>query len=297
MNLLCIGMGYCARVLAGDLAAQGWAIAGTSRSADGAARIAAQEGYAGHVFDGTAAGTGLITAIGESTHLLVSAAPGLTVDPVLTACRDPLAASQALRWIGYLSTVGVYGDTGGAWVDEDSPPQPGQDRTKRRLAAEHAWLDFGAATGRTVQIFRIAGIYGPGRNLLLNLRDGSAQRIVKPGQVFNRIHVADIAQALAAGMARGKPGRVYNVTDDEPAAPDQVVVFAAGLLGMAPPPAIPFEQAGLSPMAASFYAGNRRVRNERLRRELAVDLIYPTYREGLTALAAEPGLGKGAPSP
>ena len=284
-RLLCIGMGYSATAVARLLAAEGWSVAGTSRTDAGASAIAAS-GFAGHVFDGVTVEPALAGAIDSATHLLISVAPGQAADPVLTACRDHLARARNLRWIGYLSTVGVYGDTGGGWVDEDTPPNPRQERTIRRVHAERAWLAFGAETHRSVQIFRIAGIYGPGRNPLLNLLDGSAQRIAKPGQVFNRIHVADIAQAVVAGIARGIPGRIYNLTDDEPAPPDEVVACAARLLGMEPPPPIPFAEAKLSPMAASFYADNRRVRNDRLCNELGVQLRYPTYRDGLAALAA-----------
>ena len=285
-RLLCIGMGYSAGAVARLLAPQDWTIAGTSRSADGADRIAAI-GYSGDRYDSVTVTPDMAKAIRLATHILVSVAPGTMGDPVLATCREHLADSNTLQWIGYLSTVGVYGDTGGAWVDEDTPPNPRQERTIRRVEAERAWLEFGAATRRSAQVFRIAGIYGPGRNPLLNLLDGSAQRIVKPGQVFNRIHVDDIAQGVAAGLLLGQPGRIYNLTDDEPAPPDDVIVHAAQLLGREPPPPIPFADAKLSPMAASFYADNRRVRNDRLRNELGVDLQYPTYRDGLAALAAE----------
>ncbi len=285
-QLLCLGLGYSAEAVAKVLSRQSWKIAGASRSADGAARISSL-GYSGLVFDGTSVGPHVAKAIGLASHLLVSVAPGAASDPVLAACRDILSRAKQLQWIGYLSTVGVYGDTGGAWVDEDTQPNPRQERTIRRVDAERAWLEFGAETQRSVQIFRIAGIYGPGRNPLLNLLDGSAQRIVKPGQVFNRIHVDDIAQGVVAGLLRGQPGRIYNLTDDEPAPPDAVVVHAAQLLGLEPPPPIPFANARLSPMAASFYADNRRVRNDRLRNELGVALQYPSYRDGLAALAAE----------
>ena len=283
-------MGKSARRDAGAvarlLAPQDWNIAGTSRSADGADRITAM-GYCGHHFDGDTITSDFAQAIQHATNILVSVAPGTTGDPVLAACRDILSRPNHLQWIGYLSTVGVYGDTGGAWVDEDTPPNPRQERTIRRVDAERAWLEFGVGSQCAVQIFRIAGIYGPGRNPLLNLLDGSAQRIVKPGQVFNRIHVADIAQGVVAGLLRGNPGRIYNLTDDEPAPPDAVIVHAAQLLGLEPPPPIPFADARLSPMAASFYADNRRVRNDRLRNELGVALQHPSYRDGLAALAAE----------
>lgn len=277
-TLFCFGFGYCAEALARRLVPRGWHIAGTSRTAAGAGRITAM-GFAGHVFDGATSKIDLSAV----THVLVSAPPGPDGDPVLRLCAPALRAAPNLRWTGYLSTIGVYGDTGGAWVDEETPPAPKQERSLRRLEAEQAWL----AMGGNVQIYRIAGIYGPKRNPLLNLLDGTAQRIAKPGQVFNRIHVADVAQALEAGIERGQPGRVYNLTDDEPAAPDTVIAYAAKLLGMTPPEPVAFENAKLSPMAASFYGDNRRVRNVRLRQDLGVNLLYPTYREGLTALAKE----------
>ena len=285
-TLHAIGFGYCAEALAHLLAPRGWRISGTSRTVQGAAGITAK-GFAGHVFDGTAGAPEAGAALAKASHLLVSAPPERAGDPVLRAGGASMRQAQGLAWIGYLSTIGVYGDAQGEWVDEDTPPRGRQDRAIRRIEAEQAWLAFGAETGRNVQIFRLAGIYGPGRNILLNLRDGTARRIVKPGQVFNRIHVADIAQALAAAMARGQPGRIYNLTDDEPAAPDAVLVHGARLLGMAAPAPVPFDAATLSPMAASFYDGSRRVRNHRLKHELAVELHYPTFREGLRALAAE----------
>ena len=285
-RLFCFGFGYCAGALARRLASRGWAIAGTSRSADGAQRISAQ-GFTGYVFDGKSASAEILTALKQATHLLVSVAPEAAGDPVLTVLAGELRTAKQWRWAGYLSTIGVYGDSNGAWVDEDTPPMPRQDRSIRRLQAERAWLDLGAATGRNVQVHRLAGIYGPGRNQLVNLRDGTAQRIVKPGQVFNRIHVDDIAQVLDAGIDRGRPGRIYNLTDDEPAAPDEVLVYAAALLGRQPPNPVAFANAILSPMAATFYADNRRVRNGRLRQELGVQLLFPTYRQGLSALAGE----------
>jgi hypothetical protein len=284
-HLLCIGMGYSATAVAHLLAPQGWRVTGTSRSADSLAAIASQ-GFEACVFDGAAAQPELGMALESCSHLLVSVAPGPNGDPVLAACADRIATAPNLRWVGYLSTVGVYGDTGGAWVDEDTVPAPRQERGIRRIAAEKGWLALCSSHGLNGQIFRLAGIYGPGRNPLLNLIDGTAQRIVKPGQVFNRIHVADIAQAVVAGMVRGQPGRIYNVTDNEPAPPDEVIGFAARLLGIEPPAPVPFAAAKLSPMAASFYADNRRVKNDRLRNELAISLLYPTFREGLTALAA-----------
>ena len=193
--------------------------------------------------------------------------------------------AQRLCSIVYLSTIGVYGDRGGAWVDEATPPQPGAVRSRERLAAEQAWLDFGARQGIAVAVLRLAGIYGPGQNALVQIASGKARRIVKPGQVFNRIHVGDIAQAIDAALALRAPG-IFNVADDAPTPPADPIAFAAQLMGVEPPPEIPFEQAAttMSPMALSFWQECRRVKNDKLKRELGVSLRYPTYREGLRAL-------------
>lgn len=280
-TLLCLGFGYCAEALARRLPANGnWRITGTARTPGGAKAIAAKS-FEGLVFDGATIDASLEKAILQATHILVSAPPDADGDPVLHACQAHILASKSLTWLGYLSTIGVYGDSGGAWVDEDTPPRPTHERAARRLAAESSWIGQGA------QIFRIAGIYGPGRNALADLREGTARRIVKPGQVFNRIHVADIAQCLDLATRNGRAGRVYNLTDDEPASPEAVFIEAARLLGLPPPAAIPFERAELSPMAASFYTDNRRVRNDRIKTELKVSLRYPSYHEGLAGLLAE----------
>jgi nucleoside-diphosphate-sugar epimerase len=220
-----------------------------------------------------------------TTHVLISIPPDLEGDPVLRDFADDIAALPDLAWIGYLSTVGVYGDAKGAWVDEASPTRPLTERSLRRAEAERAWLDFGASTGRRVEVFRLSGIYGPGRSVIDNLRAGTARRIVRPGQVFNRIHVDDIARVLAAAIDKDTGHHIFNVSDDEPAAPEDVVAYAAELLGLPVPPVVAFEAAGLSGMTASFWSECKRVRNERIRRSLAVELLYPTYREGLRALA------------
>ena len=227
-------------------------------------------------------------AIAEADAALVSVPPDENGDPVLRVCGDVLAHAQRLRAIVYLSTIGVYGDRGGAWVDEATPPQPGAARSRERLAAEQAWLDFGARRGIAVAILRLAGIYGPGQNALVQIARGNARRIVKPGQVFNRIHVGDIAQAIDAAFARRASG-IFNVADDEPTPPADPIVFAAQLMGVEPPPEIPFEQAApsMSPMALSFWQECRRVKNDKLKRDLGVSLRYPTYREGLRALFEE----------
>ncbi|GJD94379.1 SDR family oxidoreductase [Methylobacterium iners] len=218
--------------------------------------------------------------------LLVSAPPERAGDTVLRRYRAAIADSP-VAWIGYLSTIGVYGDHGGAWIDEGTEATPGSERSRVRLAVENDWLALGRETGKAVQIFRLSGIYGPGRNPFVKLREGKAQRIVKRDQVFNRIHVDDIAATLAASIAKPRPGAVYNVTDDEPAPPQVVTEHAARLAGLPLPPEVDFETADLSPMARSFYGENKRVRNRLIREELGVALAHPTYREGLAALVGD----------
>ena len=275
-SLFCFGLGYTARALAQCLQAEHWTVAGTSR--DGAAA-----GDATIPFDGRQALPG--DALDNVTHILVSIPPDEDGDPVLRCCSGELIArARRLAWVGYLSTTGIYGDHAGGWVDEDTPRAPLTDRARRRVAAEDGWLALQRDQGVPVHVFRLAGIYGPGRNQVVALLDGSAKRIIKHNQVFSRIHVDDIAGVLRASMARPNPGRIYNVADDEPAPPQDVVVFAAYLLGRPAPPEVAFEQAGLSPMARSFYSESKRISNRRIRQELGYELRYPTYREGLTAL-------------
>ena len=235
--------------------------------------------------NGAAADRGAVSdALAEADRVLVSVAPNASGDPVLNAFGDELAAAKP-QSIVYLSTVGVYGDHGGAWVDETSPCHPKSNRSRQRLDAEARWAGFGAETGVPVAIIRLAGIYGPGRGPFEKLRRGTARRIIKPGQVFNRIHVDDIAAIVEAAFERGASG-VFNGSDDEPAPPQDVLAYAAELLGMPPPPEVPFEEAELTPMARSFYGENKRVRNRRIKSELGVRLAYPTYREGLAAVLA-----------
>jgi nucleoside-diphosphate-sugar epimerase len=290
-HLLCLGYGSSAQALVRHSRHRWQTISGTSRSESGLKR-ARQDGVAGLLFDGQSIRHDLRDAFAAATHILVSAPPDHVGDPVLRVAKAELRSAAASRpiWIGYLSTVGVYGNTEGAWVDESSPTRPTHERSRQRIAAERDWLDFAASARARVQIFRLGGIYGPDRNPLLALRAGTAQRIVKPGQVFNRIHVDDIAQALAAGAAgAGRAGGIINVVDDEPAPPDEVMVFAADLIGIAAPPPVAFDDANLPAMAASFYVDNRRVRNRLLKDELGVVLKFPSYREGLTALAGTIG--------
>jgi nucleoside-diphosphate-sugar epimerase len=279
-RLFCFGLGFSARAFARDLAAQDFTIAGTCRSEVKAAALRAA-GIEAHVF---ARDHVLDPAVlSGTTHLLVSVPPGEDGDPVLHAhACDLMKLAPQLRWVGYLSTTGVYGDRGGDWVDEFSPLVPTTMRGERRLAAEQAW----ASLGLSLHIFRLAGIYGPGRNQLRSIIDGTAKRIVKPGQVFSRIHVDDIASVLVASIGKPRPGAAYNVCDDEPAPPQDVVAYAAALLDRAPPPEIPFAEADLSPMARSFYEESKRVSNALIHDELGVTLRYPTYREGLRALLA-----------
>jgi nucleoside-diphosphate-sugar epimerase len=278
-----VGLGYSAERVAARLAAKGWAITGSSRSVGGCERIRAL-GYRAAEFDGTMASPELRRALGSATHLLVSAAPDAQGDPLLRSHMADLAAAPSLAWAGYLSTVGVYGDHAGGWVDETTPPLPQTERGRRRVEAEQHWLALASARC-AIQIFRLAGIYGPGQNQIEAIRRGEARRIVKPGQVFNRIHVDDIAGAVIAGIAMPSSTGIFNVADDLPAPPEEVIDYAASLLGVAPPPAIPFESAELSPMARSFYGEVKRVDNARAKRDLGWRLQYPTYREGLAALA------------
>lgn len=282
MRLFIFGMGYTAGHYARQTTC--WqTITGTVRTADKARELGAT-GLETLVFDGGTADPAIELALAVADALLVSVQPGPHGDPVLSRFGDAIAAAPRLRTIVYLSTVGVYGDHGGAWIDEKTPPLSNSERGRARVAVEEQWLALGALGGPAIQILRLAGIYGPGRNALADLAAGEARRIVKPGQVFNRIHVTDIGRAIEAGLRAGHGGGVWNVADDEPAPAPDVIAYAAGLLGMEPPPPIPFEDAQLSPMARSFYAANRRIGNAALKVGLGVTLAYPTFREGLNAL-------------
>ena len=282
-TLFCFGLGYTASVLARALEAEGWRVLGTRRERDTDEAKPADD-IEPLVFDRTHPLADARALLVGATHLLSSVPPDEAGDPVLDVHGDDIAASRNLRWIGYLSTTGVYGDRAGDWVDETAPLRPTGERGRRRVAAETRWLDLGRRSGVPVHVFRLAGIYGPGRSALDAVRSGRARRIVKPGQVFSRIHVADIAQVLRASMMRPRSGAIYNVCDDDPAPPADVITFACKLMGVPPPAAVPIEQAGLSEMALSFYADSKRVSNERMKRELGVELLYPSYRDGLAAL-------------
>ena len=287
-RLFCFGLGYSALALAERLMADGWRVAGTSRSEETAAPLR-DLGIEIHLFDSDRPLTDAPAALAGTTHLLSSVPPDDDSDPVVTLHGDDIGALETLDWAGYLSTTGVYGDHSGGWVDERTPLTPSGRRGRRRVAAETAWLELQRRYGTPVHLFRLAGIYGPGRNALVTVRSGRARRVVKPGQVFSRIHRDDIVATLIASMAHPDPGAAYNVCDDEAAPPQEVIAYACGLLGREPPPEIPFEDAELSPMGRSFYADNKRVRNDRIKSDLGVALRWPTYREGLDALVEVDG--------
>jgi dTDP-4-dehydrorhamnose reductase len=285
--LVCFGFGYCAEHFVAAFGDKFEGIVGTVRCAERAAVLNAYKrgSLEAVAFDGAQATPELCDAIARARYALVSIPPGEDGDPVLAAFGDDLAAAENLRSVVYLSTVGVYGDHGGGWVDEQTSVAPASARSRRRLAAEEAWQALAARRGIAVAVLRLAGIYGPGQNALLQIARGKARRIVKPGQIFNRIHVADIARAIDAAFTRCASG-VFNIADDEPAPPGDPIVFAAQLMGRAPPPEERFDEvaASMSPMALSFWQECRRVKNDKLKRALGVTLRYPTYREGLRAL-------------
>jgi nucleoside-diphosphate-sugar epimerase len=285
VRLFVFGLGYSAQVFVESQRASFEAVTATVTTA-AKAQALMRDGLTIRLFDGPAADPAIAADVAASDAILVSVPPDGSGDPVLRAFGDAIASARRPRWIGYLSTVGVYGDHGGAWVDEQSATRPVNDRSQHRLDAERAWRQLGQGTGKAVHVFRLAGIYGPGNNALVNVWAGRARRIVKPGQIFNRIHVDDIAAVLAAALPRTGGGEVWNVADNEPAPPEDVIVHAAKLLGVPPPPVVAFEDAKLTDLALSFWQESKRVSNRRIREDLKVGLAYPTYREGLRALLA-----------
>ncbi len=278
MTLVVFGLGYTAQAFCRRVRDRHPRIVGTVRSP---ARAASLSGLADAVRlcpdpEGERA---LEADLADAEAVLVSVPPGPAGDPVLARFADAIAGAPRLRWIGYLSTIGVYGDRGGAWIDEATPPAPVSARSRERAAAEEAWLALGRRADKAVAVFRLAGIYGPGRGPFAKLRAGTARRVVKPGQVFNRIHVEDIATILEASLDRPRAGAIYNGADGEPAPPEDVLAFAAALAGLPVPPAVPFAEADMTPMARSFYGENKRVACPLLATELGVTLRYPGYRE------------------
>ena len=285
MNVFFFGLGYsslaAARAIHSGVAAE-VPIAGTTRTADGA-ELLADTTYRVHLFDGDEPGQTLGSDLSQATHVIQSIPPDEAGDPVLRFHRDELGAAPDLEWIGYYSTVGVYGDFGGQWIDEDGEARPINQRSKLRVEVEKHWREFAAGRGVPLAIFRLAGIYGPGRSTFDKLRAGDARRIVKPGQVFNRIHVEDIGR-ITMLAAKAKLDGTFNVADDEPAPPQDLVTHAAAMIGVTPPSEVAVETAEMSPMARSFYSDNKRVSNARIKRALGIELLYPTYREGLAAI-------------
>ncbi len=284
-RLFIFGLGYTAGVLARDRLAQGWRVAGTCRSPDKRAALEAQ-GIEAFVFDRAHPLADPAAALAGTTHLLLSVPPDDRGDPVLACHGGDIAGLMSVDWAGYLSTTGVYGNTNGEWVSEAAWLKPGNDRQRRRVEAERGWLDLYRQRGLPLHVFRLPAIYGPGRSALDHVRAGTARRIDKPGQVFARVHVEDIAGTLLASMARPSPGSIYNVADDAPTPSPEVIEYACSLLGVEPPPLVPFDQAELSPMSASFWSESRRVKNDRIKTRLGVVLRYPDYRAGLDAQAA-----------
>jgi nucleoside-diphosphate-sugar epimerase len=282
-HLFSFGHGYSAQALARRLLSQGWAITGTTRSAD-----RAQEFDSAGVTSLVLGEDPILPQLSQATHLLVSAAPGPDGDPMLHHYREALVeAAPHLTWVGYLSTTGVYGDHGGNWVTEDTALTPATKRGIARVEAEAAWQSFARDLGLNLSIFRLAGIYGPGRGPFAKVRSGTARRIIKQGQIFSRIHVEDIAQVLEAAIHRPELSGIYNVCDDLPVPPEDVIGYAAELLGLPLPPQEDFETADMTPMARSFYAESKKVSNEKMKRDLDVKLIYLDYKTGLKALLAQ----------
>lgn len=279
-TLLSLGHGYSARHLTRRLLPKGWRIAGTTRDPEKFQSFHSA-GVTPLLWDRNA----ILPWLENASHVLISAGPTEEGDPTLALLKSDIQKyAKNLKWVGYLSTTGVYGDAQGGWVDETAPLAPTTERGRRRVRAETAWSSI---PNLPLHIFRLAGIYGPGRGPFAKVREGTARRIIKPGQVFSRIHVDDIAQVLHASMQAPNPGMAYNLCDDDPAPPQDVILHAAELLGKTPPPEITFDEAELSPMARSFYAESKRVRNDRIKTELGVTLIHPDYRSGLAAVLAQ----------
>src|ERR1700732_5266027 len=283
MNLFAFGLGYCARHFIARSGSSFDAVAGTVR-APAKAEALASETLGTFVFVPEHEDAAIAERVASADVILVSVPPGVSADPVLARFGHRIANLRREQTIVYLSTTGVYGDARGEWVDETTTPAPSSERSLARLQVEKSWAAIGKESDKKVYILRLAGIYGPGRNVLLNLKAGTAKRVVKRGQVFNRIHVEDIARAIDAALAHRGPGDVFNVSDDAPAPPQDVITYAAMLMGIEPPPVQDIVTADLSSMARSFYAENKRASNRKLKDELGVNLAFPTYRVGLEAL-------------
>lgn len=287
MRLFVFGAGYSGKAIAARMAPEAKWAGGTTRSPEKFSELESA-GLTPFVFDGESLSQELSAALAGVTHLVQSVRPDAHGDPVLALAGQKMAALMPnLEWVCYLSTVGVYGNHDGAWIDEDTPCEPLSDRSRWRLEAENQWLEFSEKSAIPVAVLRLSGIYGPGRNTFEKIKNGTARRLVKPGQVFNRIHVADIAGATAHLAAKGLGG-LWNVTDDKPAPPQDIVLYASQLMGVEPPPETPFETAELSPMARSFYGDNKRVSNQRLKAS-GYKFAFPDYKTTLSALLKEDG--------
>lgn len=284
-HLFCFGLGYTALMLARRIMREGWRVSGTCRS-EAAAAAAAAEGIHAVILDRGRPMDDPKRTLATVTDILSAVPPDADGDTVLDHHGDDLTTMEGLRWVGYLSTTGVYGDTGGVEVKESAPLQPSSERGRRRVAAEARWLSLPLASAASIHVFRLAGIYGPRRNVFETIRSGKARRIDRPGHLFSRIHVDDIATVLRASIAQPEAGQVFNVCDDEPAEPATVTAYACALLGIDPPPLQRFDDAAptMSPMALSFWRDNRRVSNALIKQDLGIVLAYPSYREGLAAI-------------
>lgn len=284
MNAFFFGLGYSSTQASMRMLTSGQYadIGGTVRTAE-KAQLLRDKGLSAHVFDGTAPGATLGPDLRKASHVILSIAPGEAGDPALLQHRADLDAAEGLEWLCYYSTIGVYGDFGGAWIDESAPLVPRNERSDRRVLAEQAWRDYAKERGVKLAILRLAGIYGPGRSTFDKLADGTAKRVIKPGQVFNRIHVEDIGRVTALAAEARLEG-TFNLADDEPAPPQDLVTFAAGLMGVEPPPEVAFEAAQFTPMQKSFYTDNKRVSNAAIKQALGMELLHPNYRESLTAI-------------
>ncbi len=280
-RLFCFGMGFSSQALAKRFVPQGWQLSGTVRAAQGEIKT---KNISVIIYDGSHPTLEISEAISHATHLLITIPPQPTGDVVLKNFSKEISRARHLRWIGYISSTGVYGDNQGEWVDESSPLRATSNRNLQRIEVESAWLKMGRDYDLPVMIFRCVGIYGPGRNLLVSVIQGRARRIDKPGLVFSRIHSDDLAQTLEASIKKPQPGEVYNVSDDCPSPPAEAVEYACSLLGVEPPPLEPYEKADLSPTARGFYTTNKRISNKKIKQELGVHLQYPDYRSGLKSL-------------
>lgn len=279
-KLFCFGYGYSCDYLGHELIARGWSVGGTTRDREKRTALR-KRGISAHIFDHEHPLADPLLILNGVTHLVISTPPDDEGDPAFVIHEQDILQIPTLEWVAYLSTTGVYGDRGGEWVDENSELNPSARRGSRRVRAEEQWLSLHRDHGLPVHIFRLAGIYGPGRSALDSVRAGVARRINKPGHAFGRIHVEDIVGTLLASIEKPNPGAIYNVVDDVPAPSHEVIAYACELLGRPAPPLVDFEDANLAPITRSFYMDNRRVRNEKIKNELGLQLKYPDFKSGL----------------